>query len=86
MKILEPRTYLDVETPLGRGNIWLIKDYGLEMDTFYTVIIREGAHAGQIFDFPNSDIRVSANYSLHRGRWQDLSKKIGRSSSRLESA
>lgn len=76
MKIYEPATYLDVETPMGRGNVWLVKDYGLEMDTFYTVIIREGEHTGQIFDFPNTDIRVTSNYTLHRGKWKDLAKRI----------
>jgi len=76
MKIFEPSTYLDVITPLGRGNVWLVKDFGLEMDTYYSVIIREGDHTGQIFDFSNSDIRVSPNYSLHRGKWNDLSEKI----------
>jgi hypothetical protein len=44
MKVYEPKSYLDVETPMGRGNIWLVKDYGLEMDTYYTVVIREGDH------------------------------------------
>gem|GEM_PF-1053490 len=76
MKIFEPKSYLDVETPMGRGNIWLVKDYGLEMDTFYSVVIREGDHQGQVFDFSNSDIRVTSNYTLHRGRWKELSARI----------
>ncbi|MBL8047163.1 MAG: hypothetical protein JNJ45_00635 [Chthonomonas sp.] len=82
MLIYEPHSYLDVETPLGRGNVWLVKDYGLEMDTFYTVIIREGDHAGQIFDFSNSDVRVTANYTLHRGKWRDLAEKIRKAESK----
>lgn len=76
MKIYEPKTYLDVDTPMGRGNIWLVKDYGLEMDTYYTVVIRDGEHQGQIFDFSNADVRVGSNYTLHRGRWKELSTQI----------
>jgi len=80
LTIHEIQMPIEVETPMGRGIIWLIKDYGIEMNTFYTVIINAGEMAGLVFDFSNSDIKVTKNYSLGRGSWQELRDKITKSS------
>ena len=80
LTIHEIQIPIEVVTPKGRGIIWLIKDYGIEMNTFYTVIINAGEMAGLVFDFSNSDIKVTKNYSLGRGSWQELRDKITKSS------
>lgn len=67
---------IEVDTPMGRGTVWLIKDYGIEVDTHYTVIIKDGVMHGRIFDFPNWDIKVVNNYSCGRGEWSELKEKI----------
>lgn len=74
--IHEIQVPLEVISPMGKGLVWLVKDYGLEMDTMYSVIISEGSMEGMIFDFPNSDIKATKNYSLGRGAWKDLKTKI----------
>ncbi len=76
--IYECNMPLEVITPMGPGHIWLVKDYGLEMNTLYSVIIKSGKMQGMIFDFSNSDIRVSKNYSLGRGQWSELKEKLTR--------
>lgn len=72
MQIFESKNFINVSTPMGRGNIWLIKDYGVEVQTLYTVIIREGEFKGKIFEFSNESITVENNYSLDRGTWAEL--------------
>lgn len=74
--IYECVSSLEVETPMGRGNIWLVKDYGPGADTLYSVIIQDGKEQGMIFDFPNSEIRVSSNFTIGRGSWHELKGKI----------
>ena len=49
--IYEPRQELEVETPKGRGRIWLVTEYGTEIEKVFTVILNNGL----IWEFTNKD-------------------------------
>lgn len=76
MYIHETMQSPEVTTPMGKGTIWLIKEYSEEAETLYSVVISEGEHRGCIFDFRNKDIRFDLNYSLGRGKWSELKRRF----------
>ena len=63
MVIFEPKNRLEVETPKGRGVIWLVTDYGHETDTIYTVIINK---TGEFWQFTHKEIKSTDNFTFGR--------------------
>jgi hypothetical protein len=59
----EPHNRIEVDTPKGRGVIFLITDYGHETDTIYTVIIDS---TGEFWQFTHKDIRAKNNLTFGR--------------------
>jgi hypothetical protein len=62
MHIYEPHNRLEVNTPKGKGIVWLVTDYGHETDTIYTIVLDNG----EIWQFTHKDIRVRANQTFGR--------------------
>lgn len=67
MVIYEPRQPLEVETPKGRGRVWLVTDYGTETEKLFAVVMNE---TGEIWEFTNKDIRATKNLTMGRGAWK----------------
>lgn len=67
MVIYEPRQPLEVETPKGRGRVWLVTDYGTETEKLFAVVMNE---TGEIWEFTNRDIRATKNLTMGRGAWK----------------
>ena len=63
MIILEVQQSLQVETPKGRGRVWLVTDYGCEIEKLFTVILDE---SGEIWEFTNKDVRATSNTTMGR--------------------
>ena len=61
--IYEPNNRIEVDTPKGRGVIFLVTDYGYETDTIYTVIIDS---TGEFWQFTHKDIRAKNNLTFGR--------------------
>ena len=61
MIIFEPKEHLTVKTPKGMGRIWLVTEYGSEIEKVFTVIINE---SGEIWEFKNSQVIVSKNLTM----------------------
>jgi len=61
--IYEPRNHLEVDTPKGRGSIWLVTEYGSETPKVFTCILNE---TGEIWEFTNHQIRVTSNITFGR--------------------
>ena len=64
MIIYEPQQTLEVNTPKGRGRIWLVTEYGTEIEKIFTVIINE---TGEIWEFGNQHIKATQNKTMGRG-------------------
>ena len=63
MIIYEPRNHVEVDTPKGRGSIWLVTEYGSETPKVFTCIINE---TKEIWEFTNQQIRVTDNITFGR--------------------
>lgn len=61
MIIYEPREHLDVDTPKGRGRIWLVTEYGTEMEKIFTVIIND---TGEFWEFKNNQVKGFSNQTM----------------------
>lgn len=61
MIIYEPREHLEVETPKGRGRIWLVTEYGSEMEKVFTVIINE---TNEFWEFKNNQVLGKSNQTM----------------------
>jgi hypothetical protein len=61
--IYEPENRLEVNTPKGKGIVWLVTDYGHETDTIYTVIIDE---TGEIWQYTHKDLLARNNITFGR--------------------
>lgn len=61
MLIYEPRQNLEVDTPKGRGRIFLVTEYGSEQYKIFTVIINE---TGEVWEFKNTEVRVTSNITM----------------------
>ncbi len=66
MIIYEPRQMVYVDTPKGSGQIWLVTEYGQEIEKVFTVILK----SKEIWEFTNRDITVSDNLTMGRGKWE----------------
>ncbi len=62
MIIFEPTNRLEVDTPKGKGIVWLVTDYGHETDTIYTVIL----DSGELWQFTHKDLIVRGNITFGR--------------------
>ena len=61
MIIFEPKEHLAVKTPKGNGRIWLVTEYGSEIEKVFTVIIND---SGEIWEFKNSQVTISKNLTM----------------------
>ena len=59
---LELRQQVEVNTPKGRGRLFLVTEYGSEIEKIFTVIL----YNGEIWEFANNDIRVTNNITMGR--------------------
>lgn len=62
MYIYEPNNRVEVNTPKGKGIIWLVTDYGYETDTIYTVILDNG----EMWQFTHKDLKARDNLTFGR--------------------
>ncbi len=62
MNIIEVEQQIEVETPRGRGRIWLVTEYGSEIEKVFTVLL----HNGEIWEYRNNDIRLTSNITMGR--------------------
>jgi len=81
---------IPLKTPKGEGLAVMVIDYGPDHDLLWTVIIGKGEHAGEIWTYPNPQVRGVDNITLGRrvsategarlggGRWGvDRPEKVG---------
>jgi hypothetical protein len=66
MVIHECRQPVEVDTPQGRGRVWLVTEYGTEIEKVFTVVL---AASGEIWEFSNRDIKATKNFTMGRGSW-----------------
>ena len=62
MQVIEVVQNVEVETPKGRGRIWLVTDYGLDIEKIFTVIL----YNGEFWEFRNSQIKATSNLTAGR--------------------
>ena len=63
MIVLEVQQSLQVNTPKGRGRVWLVTDYGSEIEKLFTDILDE---SGEIWEFTNKDVTATSNVTMGR--------------------
>ena len=63
MMILEVQQSLHVDTPKGRGRVWLVTEYGVEIEKVFTVILDD---TGEIWEWQPKDIKILPNLSFNR--------------------
>jgi len=63
MMILEVKQSMQVDTPKGRGRIWLVTEYGSEIEKVFTVILDD---TGEIWEFTNKEVRATSNVTMGR--------------------
>ena len=61
--ILEVQQSIQVDTPKGRGRIWLVTEYGSEIEKVFTVILDD---TGEIWEFTNKEVRATSNVTMGR--------------------
>ena len=59
---LELRQQVEVETPRGRGRLFLVTDYGSEIEKIFTVMMYDG----YMFEFPIDKIKLTNNITMAR--------------------
>lgn len=59
---LELRQQVEVNTPKGLGRLFLVTEYGSEIEKIFTVIL----YNGEIWEFTNDVIRVTNNITMGR--------------------
>tara|TARA_Y100000590_G_C14942981_1_gene722009 strand:+ start:63 stop:272 length:210 start_codon:yes stop_codon:yes gene_type:complete len=62
MIILELEQQVWVDTPKGKGRVWLVTEYGSEIEKVFTVILDNG----QVWEFRNDQIRATSNITFDR--------------------
>ena len=67
MIILELTQQVEVDTPKGRGRLFLVTEYGSEIEKVFTIIL----YNGQIWEFTNKDIIVTSNITMGRKNKKD---------------
>ena len=48
----------------GRGRLFLVTEYGSEIEKVFTVIL----YNGQIWEFTNNEVTATPNFTMGRGR------------------
>jgi hypothetical protein len=74
MNITEVEQQIEVETPRGRGRIWLVTDYGSEIEKIFTILL----HNGEIWEYRNNDIRLTSNITMGRTKCKKYWKNYRR--------
>ena len=64
MNVIEVQQQIEVETPRGRGRIWLVTEYGSEIEKVFTILL----HNGEIWEYKNNDIRLTSNITMGRSK------------------
>jgi len=64
MTIFEPNQAIEVDTPKGRGRIWLVTEYGSEIEKIFTIILYDG----YIWEFTNKQIKATDNITMGRNK------------------
>jgi len=59
---LELSQQVEVDTPRGRGRLFLVTDYGSEIEKIFTVMMYDG----YMFEFPIDKIRLTQNITMER--------------------
>ena len=62
MIILELKQQVEVNTPKGCGRLFLVTEYGSEIEKVFTVIL----YNGQIWEFTNNEITATSNFTMGR--------------------
>ena len=70
MIIFELKQGLEVNTPKGKGRVWLVTEYGIEIEKLFTIILNDGS----IWEFTNKDISATDNITM--GRETNKNKKL----------
>lgn len=63
MTILQLNPPIPLTTPKGNGLAWIVIDEGVEHDLLWVVAIDE---SGEIWTYPNSQIRAQQNITMGR--------------------
>ena len=61
MIVFEPREHIEVKTCKGTGRIWLVTEYGSEIEKIFTVIINK---TGEVWEFKNKDVTITGNNTM----------------------
>ena len=64
MNIIEVQQQIEVETPRGKGRIWLVTEYGSEIEKLFTILL----HNGEIWEYKNNDITLTSNTTMGRSK------------------
>lgn len=64
MNVIEVQQQIEVETPRGRGRIWLVTEYGSEIEKVFTILL----HNGEIWEYKNNDITLTSNTTMGRSK------------------
>lgn len=62
MIIYELKQQVEVETPKGMGRLFLVTEYGSEIEKIFTVIL----YNGEIWEFTNDKIKATKNITMGR--------------------
>lgn len=62
ISILELTQHVEVDTPKGRGRLFLVTDYGTEIEKLFTVIL----YNGEMWEFTNDKIKATSNITMKR--------------------
>tara|TARA_R110001583_G_scaffold187117_1_gene348197 strand:+ start:253 stop:453 length:201 start_codon:yes stop_codon:yes gene_type:complete len=62
ISILELQQQVWVDTPKGRGRLYLVTEYGSEIEKVFTVILDNG----EIWEFTNEYIKATDNITFSR--------------------
>lgn len=60
--MLELSQQIEVDTPKGRGRLFLVTEYGTEIEKIFTVIL----YNGDIWEFTNDKIKATSNITMGR--------------------
>ena len=61
---LELEQQVEVDTPKGRGRLFISKDYGTEIESIFVVIL----YNGEFWEFRNDQIRATSNMTMRRDK------------------
>ena len=62
MIMLELSQQVEVDTPKGRGRLFLVTEYGTEIEKIFTVIL----YNGDIWEFTNDKVKATSNITMGR--------------------